>query len=182
MPPALFVRPVIAPEPLIFIVPVFVKLARAVVVVPAPERLIIPLLVRVVTEQVPLRAIVPVAAFVNMPVPAKAVAIVNELLLVRVTAAPVTVTLGIVNVPISAWLLVLNVCMPVLAVKVPLLVIPPWKVGVVAAVSFHVEPALIVTEPVIVNAIAAEIVNVAFVAVPSVIDANAFAGATLRVG
>jgi hypothetical protein len=77
---------------------------------------------------------------------------------------------------------VLNVCMPVLAVKVPLFVIPPWKVGVVAAVSFQVEPALIVTEPVTVNAIAAEIVNVAFVTLPSVIDAKAFAGATLRVG
>jgi len=136
----------------------------------------------VATEHVPPRASVPVAPFNNVPVPANAVPIVNELLLVRVTAAPVTVTLGIINVPVSTWLLVLNVCTPVLAAKVPLFVIPPWKVGVVAADSVHVEPALIVTEPVIVNAITAEIVNVALVAVPSVIDANAFAGATLRVG
>ena len=42
---------------------------------------------------------VPAAAFSNPPVPVKAVPTVKELLFVSVT--PVTVTLGIVNVPVS---------------------------------------------------------------------------------
>ena len=54
--------------------------------------------------------------------------------------------------------------------------------GVAAAVSVHAEPEPIVTAPVTVTAIAAEIVNVAFVAVPNVIEARGLAGATLRVG
>lgn len=84
--------PVIAPEPLMFIVPVLVKPANNVVVVPEPERLIVPELVippDVVTmEHVPPRF--NTLEFVNDPVaPANAVFIVSVPLLVLV---PVTVT------------------------------------------------------------------------------------------
>ena len=60
-------------------------------------------------EQVPLILIfnIPVPLLVNPPVPIRAIDTVNELLLVNVI--PVTVMLGIVRVPISAWLIVLNV-------------------------------------------------------------------------
>ena len=128
MPPALLVIPVIVPEAVILIVPVLVKLASAVVIVPvAPLRLTIPALARVVIEQdglaVPLILTVPVAAFVKLPVPLNRVPTVNVPLFVTVMV--VIVVVGIDNVPVSAWALVLNVCTPVLAVKVPLFVMPP---------------------------------------------------------
>ena len=88
MPPALFVIPASVPEPVIFIVPVFVKLATAVVVVPAAERLIIPALVRVVIAHepapAPLKLSVPVPLLVNPPVPDSAVAAVIVPLLVSI--------------------------------------------------------------------------------------------------
>lgn len=87
-----------------------------------------------------------VPALVNPPVPARAVATVSVPLLVKVT--PVTVTLGMENVPVSAWELVLKVCTPVLAVKVPLFVMPLLKVEVTAALSVQFAPPLIVTRPV----------------------------------
>ena len=52
-----------------------------------------------------------------------AVVTVRVLLLVSVT--PVTVTLGMEKVPVRDCAFVLNVCTPVPAVNVPLLVIPP---------------------------------------------------------
>jgi len=104
--------------------------------------------VSVVIPTAPVKLIfsVPVAALVRPPLPARVVDTVNELLLVSVT--PVTVTLGIVNVPISACELILKVCTPVLAVNVPLLVIPLLNVGVTAALSVQLELVLIVTSPV----------------------------------
>ena len=42
----------------------------------------------------------------------------------------------------------MNVCTPVLEVKVPILVIPPLKVGVMAALSDQEPPEFIVTNPV----------------------------------
>ena len=61
VPPALLVMPVMVFVLLILIVPVFVKLARAIVVVPAPDRLIVLALASVpapdkvlVTANVPL--------------------------------------------------------------------------------------------------------------------------------
>ena len=75
------------------------------------------------------------------------VATVRVLLFVSVT--PVTVTFGMVKVPVSACALVLNVCAPVPALKVPLLVIPPRNViGEFAEVLAQVPLALIVTKPV----------------------------------
>ena len=71
------VMPVIAPEPLILIVPVLVKLARAVLIAPAPVMVAVPELVRVVIEEVPPIFSVPVAPFVNVPAPASAVPTVN---------------------------------------------------------------------------------------------------------
>jgi hypothetical protein len=176
IPVALLVIAVIVPVPLRSRVPELVRVV--VVIAPEPVIVVVPELLRMAVEQVPL--IFKVAEFVNPPVPASAVPTVSEPLLV--TVITLIVTLGIVKVPVRVCAFVLNVWTPVLAVKVPLFVIPPWKIGVAAAVSFHVEPELIVTAPVTVNAIAAEMVNVAFVAVPRVIDAKGFAGATLRVG
>ena len=106
IPPALFVIPVIVPEPVILIVPVFVKLAKAVVVVPVAERLIVPAFVSVVMAQepdpVPLKFNVPDEPFVNVPVPASAVPTVSVPLLVY---DPVTVTLPmeVVVEPLSVF-------------------------------------------------------------------------------
>ena len=65
--------------------------------------------VSVVIPTAPVKLIfsVPVAALVRPPLPARVVDTVNELLLVSVT--PVTVTFGIVNVPVSDWELVSKV-------------------------------------------------------------------------
>jgi len=146
MPPELFVIPVIVPVPFKLSVPVLVKLARAVEMAPDPLMATVPALASVVTEQVPPIFSVPVAAFVKLPVPAKAVATVKVPLFVSVT--PVTVTLGMDHVPVSDWALVLKVCTPVLAVKEPPLLIPLLNVGVIAAFSVQLEFALIVTRPV----------------------------------
>ena len=102
--------------------------------------------VNVVIPDVPPIFRVALAAWVNPPVPDKAVPTVNVLLLVSVT--PVTVTLGIDNVPASACAFVSNVCTPVPELKVPLLVMPPLNVtGEFAAVLVHVPPAATVTRP-----------------------------------
>ena len=84
---------------------------------------------------------IPVAVFVNPPVPVKAVVAVNVPLFVSVI--PLTVTLGIKKVPVKAWSLVSNVCTPLPAVNVALFVIPPRKVtvksGDVAEVIFRID-------------------------------------------
>lgn len=88
-------------------------------------------------------------ACVNPPVPASAVPTVNVLLFVNVTLAPVTVKLGMEIVPVNACV-TLKVCTPVLAVNVPLLVMPPLKVTAEAADSVQAPPgmpALMVTKP-----------------------------------
>src|SRR5947209_5703842 len=82
--------------------------------------------VNVVMPDVPPMLSVALPACVTPPDPERAVPTVNVLLLVTVT--PVTVTLGIVNVPFRFWALVSKVCTPVPALNVPLLVIPPLKV------------------------------------------------------
>ena len=101
--------------------------------------------VNVVIPDVPPMFSVPVAALVNPPVPDSAVPTVRVPLLVSVT--PVTVTFGIENVPLSAWLLVSKVCTPVPALKLPLLVIPPRKLTAELIVSFQVAPEFTVTKP-----------------------------------
>ena len=68
--------------------------------------------------EVPPMFNIPVVPCVKPPVPDNAVPTVNVPLLVR-TVGEVTVTLGMEKVPVSAWLLLLKVCTPVLAVKVP---------------------------------------------------------------
>ena len=88
----------------------------------------------------------PDPALVNPPVPAKAVVTVNVLLFVSVI--PVTVILGIENVPVRACKFVSNVCIPVPAVKVPLLIIPPRNVTGELPELFQVPPELTVTNPV----------------------------------
>jgi hypothetical protein len=60
------------------------------------------------------------------------------------------------NVPLSAWLELPNVCVPVLAVKVPLFVMPPPNVGVIAAFSVQLPPALIVNKPLICGVLTSE--------------------------
>src|SRR4030042_5644543 len=112
---------------------------------------------------------VPVALLVKPPVPANAVVTVSVLLLVSVT--PVTVTLGMENVPVRACAFVLNVCTPVPALKVPLLVIPPWKVTAeFAVVLAQVPPALIVTRPVKVFVpVAEDMVRLPLVPPPTVV-------------
>ena len=73
----------------------------------------------------PVKTILSVAfaAWASVPEPARFVVTLKVLLFVSVTA--VTVTLGMENVPVSACAFVLKVCIPVPAVNVPLLVIPP---------------------------------------------------------
>ena len=100
IPAALFVIPAIVPDPLRLTVPVLVKFASAVLIAPEPDTLVVPELVNVVIEQVPPIFKVPVAAFVNPPVPARAVPTVNVLLLVNMK--PVTVILGMLKIPIRA--------------------------------------------------------------------------------
>ena len=102
--------------------------------------------VNVVIPDVPPMFSVALVACVRPPVPESAVLTVNVLVLVRVIV--VTVTLGMENVPVNACALVLNVCTPVPAVNVPLLVIPPWNVTPSFPELFHVAPVLIVTNPV----------------------------------
>jgi hypothetical protein len=96
-PLALFVMPVIAPEPLRFSVSALMNLASAVVMV-VPVKLTVPLFVNppavVPMEHVPPRVSLQVFEFVNDPLaPASAVPIVNAPLLF--VYEPETVTLGI---------------------------------------------------------------------------------------
>ena len=176
VPVAPLVRAVILLELIRLNTPLLVRVA--VVIAPALLRLIVPALVIVVTAEVPLIYNTPVPPLVNPPVPASAVPTVNVPLLVKVMV--VTVTLGIVNVPVSAWAFVLNVCIPFPAVKVPLLVIPPLNsTGEFAEVLVQLPPVLIVTKPVNNFApVAEEIANVPLappptVVVPLTVNANA---------
>ena len=125
--------------------------------------------VRLVMAEDPPKLSMPDALFVRPPVPASAVAMMSVPLLVKVT--PVTVTLGIMKLPVRACELLLKVCMPELAVKVPLLVMPLLKVGAMAAPSFQVAPLLMVTKPVNVLAgmVAEEKDNVPEVPAPTVV-------------
>ena len=100
----------------------------------------------VVMEEVPAIFNVALAPCFKTPVPEKAVATVKLFELINVMA--VMVMLAIEKVPVRVWLLVEKVWAPVLAVNVPLLVIPPMNVGVMAAFSVQLAPALIVTKPV----------------------------------
>ena len=84
-------------------------------------------------------------ACVNSPVPANVVFTVSELVLVRVIA---DVKFGTINVPVNVCGFVLNVCNPVPAVKVPLLMIPPWNVTGALLRLFHVPFVPTVTIPV----------------------------------
>ena len=82
----------------------------------------------VIADPIPIFS-VEFAACSSSPVPDSAMPTVRVLLFVRVT--PVTVMLGIDNIPFRACGFVLNVCTPVPAVNaviVPELVIPPCKV------------------------------------------------------
>ena len=95
--------------------------------------------------EVPPKLSVELAACVNPPPPDSAVPRVSVPLLVYV---PVTVTEGIVNVPLIVLPAPLKVYTPVPALNVPELDILPGKVNATfAAVLFHVAPALTVTSP-----------------------------------
>ena len=103
--------------------------------------------VNVVIPEVPPIVSVAFDAWVKPPVPLSAVLTVRSLLLVR-TVGTLTVTLGMTNEPVSAWIaLVLNVCTPVPAVKVPEFVIPPRKTTTSFPELFQVPPAFTVTRP-----------------------------------
>ena len=169
-PVALLVNAVTVPVPPMLKVKLLVSVAD--VIVPVPEFVTIPLLVRVATEHWgfvdPVRFSAPIALLVKVPEPASTVPTVSVPLLVSVMA--VTVTLGMDIVPVRAWPLVSKVCIPVLAVNVPLFVMPPRKVGIAAAVSDHVPPAATVTRPVKVLApVALLSVNVPLVPPPTVV-------------
>ena len=82
IPAALLVIPAIVPEPPKLIVPVFVKLARTVLIAPDPVIPIVPAFVSVVILDVPPTFKVPVALFVNPPAPESAVLTVKVPLLV----------------------------------------------------------------------------------------------------
>lgn len=90
IPAALLVIPVIAPEPLMFNVPVFVRLANAVVIVPEPSWPIYPELASVVTEIDPVLLNVP--ALANIPNPASDELIAKVPLLVNSVADEVLLT------------------------------------------------------------------------------------------
>jgi hypothetical protein len=125
MPPVPLVIPVIAPEPLILIVPVFVKLATAVVLVAVLLIANIPPFVFVVIEQDPAVIFTVPEVFDKVPVPVKEVeefivpvlvsvtpVIVSKVAHVRVplfVQATVNVTFGIDNIPARDCELVLNV-------------------------------------------------------------------------
>ena len=143
IPAALLVIPAIVPVPLRLMVPVLVRFARAVLIAPEPVMVAVPVFVNVVMELVPPR--LSVLVLVSPPVPESAVATVKVPLLVRVT--PVITTVGNVTGPLNACALVLNVCDPVLPVNVGVVVIPPRKTGVIAALSVHDAPVLTVTKP-----------------------------------
>ena len=97
IPTALLVIPVIAPEPLKFNVPVFVRLATAVVIVPVPEWLIVPELASVLTEIAPVLVNVPVLT--KLPAPESDELIAKVPLLVNSVADEVSLT-EIVAVPL----------------------------------------------------------------------------------
>jgi hypothetical protein len=120
---------------------------------------------KTVTDEVPPRFKVEFAACVNPPVPVKEVAQVNVPLLVTIVG-DVIETVGIARVPINVWLFVLKVCVPVPAVKMPLLVIPPRKTTLSFPVLFQFPVAPIVTLPT--NVFEPEVL--AMVNVPSMVD------------
>jgi hypothetical protein len=114
-PLALFVMPAIVPDPFRLSVPVFVKLARAVEIAPAPVMVTVPELDKAVIELVPPMLSPPVALLVRVPAPESAVPTVNVPLFVRV---PVTAMLPmtIAFVPPTDFASPESVCTPVLAV------------------------------------------------------------------
>ena len=69
VPPALLVMPTIVPVPLRFIVPVFVKLARAVLMGPGPVLVKVPALAKTLMDDSPPKLKAPAALLVNAPVP-----------------------------------------------------------------------------------------------------------------
>ena len=141
-----FARVVIATEPARLVVPDV--LLVMVVIVPDPLKLSVPELVNVANEDVPLILSVPVPALVNPPVPASAVETVRELLLVS-TAGEVTVKLGILNVPVSAWVdVAVKDWTPDPALNAGTLVIPPLYSTAEFPELFQMPPVLIVTSPV----------------------------------
>lgn len=121
-------------------VPVLVKLARIVVVVPDPERLMVPAFPKVVIGQAPERLSMPEAPLVTPPLPAKVVVADIVPLLVSLIVAPFTVNVAEVNIallvvlpvivrdgiemgfaePLMVWVAPLIVYSPLPAVSVPL--------------------------------------------------------------
>src|SRR5262245_39667939 len=90
---------------------------------------------------------VPVAPFVKVPTPASEVVTVSVPLFWYVPLID-TVGIEIAFAPLKVFVLPVNVCVPVLAVKVPSFCKLLAKEKVPAAVSFQVPPLLIVTLPV----------------------------------
>lgn len=141
----------------------------------------------VVIPIVPLIFKTPVVPCVNPPVPDNAVVAVivpvlvktpglvtvSNVALVRVPLfvyVPVIVKAGIDVVPLKVFNVPLKVCVPLFAVRLPLVVKFPAKVTVAAAASYHDAPELMITFPV--NAlvpVADEIVNVPLVPPPTVV-------------
>lgn len=163
IPAALLVIPAIVPDPFKFIVPVLVKLASTVVIAPEPLITVVPELVSVVIEQVPL--MLRVLEFVNVPNPEMAVVALTVPLLVSTLALETESNVPQVRVPLFVYVpenaadgievmvsplntLVVpeKVCVPVFAVNVVALFakLPP-KLNGAATVSFHIPPLLIVT-------------------------------------
>lgn len=86
---------------------------------------------------------VPLAALIKLPAPERAVLTVKASLLVSAIAEE---SVAIAIVPLSAWVFVLNVAVPVKATDPLVRVIPPWKTPWVLAPSRV--PPLTVTRPV----------------------------------
>ena len=119
------VIPVIAPEPLIFIVPVLVKLASTVALVAVPLRAKVPALVLFVILQLPPVIFTVPDVFDKVPVPVNDVA---ELMVpVFVSVTPVTVSAvahvkvpPFVYVPVKVALGIVFVVVPPIVLLVPL--------------------------------------------------------------
>ena len=124
--------------------------------------------VSVVTVDVPPIFSVPVAPLVKVPAPASAVPTVKDPLFVYV---PLTVTDGIENVPLIVLPAPLKVWIPVPALNDPAFERLPGKVkATLAAVLFHVPPALTVTSPLkALVPVAEDIVRIPLVPPPTVV-------------
>ena len=98
------------------------------------------------------------------------VADVNVPLFVYAAPVPEKVAVGMLMVPVSDLETPVNVCVPVLAVKVPLFVRLPPKATAAAADSLQVAPLFTVTSPVkVLVPVADEIDNVPLVPPPTVV-------------